>query len=192
LLHAEGLACARGDRVLWRRVALSLRAGEALHVIGANGIGKSSLIRLVAGLLPAAHGTVTLAARAALVDENPALDRDLAVGRALAFWAALDGGGTDAVPAALARLGIGHLAEVPVRFLSTGQRKRAALARLIASDAPLWLLDEPGNGLDRDGLALLETLVAAHRAQGGAVLLASHLPLAMAGAAMLDLSAHRP
>ena len=192
LLHGEALACQRGDRILWRGVSLSLRAGEALHVTGANGIGKSSLIRVAAGLLPPAHGTLALAARAALVDEAHALDRELSVARALAFWAALDGGQADSVPAALARLGIGHLAQVPVRFLSTGQRKRAALARVVASAAPLWLLDEPGNGLDRDGLALLETLVAEHRAGGGAVLLASHLPLAMAGAATLDLSAHRP
>ena len=192
LIRFDGLACRRGDRVLWRGVSGALRPGAALHVVGANGIGKSSLIRILAGLLPAAMGRVERPARAAMIDEALALDRDLSVARALAFWAALDGSGDAAVTNALDRLGIAHLADVPVRFLSTGQRKRAGLARVLAADAPLWLLDEPGNGLDREGLALLESLIAAHRVNGGAVIVASHLALAMAGADSLDLSEHLP
>ena len=85
-------------------------------------------------------------------------------------------------------MGLAQLAEVPVRMLSTGQRKRAALARVIASGAPLWLLDEPGNGLDVDGLARLEAAMAAHRADGGAILAASHQPLALPGAQRVALA----
>lgn len=192
LIRFDALACRRGTRLLWRGVGGQLAAGEALHVTGANGIGKSSLIRILADLLPAAHGTVRRDGRIAMIDEAHALDRDMTVGHALAFWAKVDGIGRDKVAGALASLHIGHLVDVPVRFLSTGQRKRAGLARLLVSSASLWLLDEPGNGLDRDGLALLEQLMADHRATGGAVLLASHLPLAVDGAKTLDLSAHQP
>lgn len=192
LIQFDGLACRRGDRLLWRRVSGRLTAGQAMHVTGANGTGKSSLIRILAGLLPPAAGTIDRSGSIAMIDEAHALDRDLTVGQALAYWAKVDGAEPDAVQAALARLGIGHLGQVPVRFLSTGQRKRAGLARVLASGATLWLLDEPGNGLDRDGLALLERLIADHRAAGGAILLASHLPLGVEGATTLDLLAHQP
>lgn len=192
LIRFDDLACRRGHRLLWRGVSGALGAGQALHVTGANGIGKSSLIRILAGLLPPAAGHVARSADAAMIDEAHALDRDRTVAEALLFWAAVDGCAAGAVEQALERLEIGHLTDVPVRFLSTGQRKRAGLARVVASDAPLWLLDEPGNGLDRDGIALLEALIAAHRAGGGAVVVASHLSLDLADAAMLDLSAHIP
>src|SRR5690606_7283231 len=125
----------------------------------------------VAGLLAPAAGTVE-AAPAALADERLALDERLTLARALGFWAALD----ETVPA-LDALGIAHLADVPVRMLSTGQRKRAALARVVASGARLWLLDEPANGLDADGQAHLATAIAAHRLAGGAILAATHQPL---------------
>jgi heme exporter protein A len=108
----------------------------------------------------------------------------LSLKRGLGFWARIDGGNADS---ALAAMGLSRLAEVPVRMLSTGQRKRAALARVIASGAPLWLLDEPGNGLDMDGLARLEAAMAARRAAGGAILAATHQPLALPGAAQLVL-----
>lgn len=192
LIHFDALACRRGDRLLWRGVSGRLAAGEALHVTGANGIGKSSLIRIAAGLLPAAHGSIERPARTAMIDESHALDRELTVAGALTFWAKVDGAEAAAVGQALARLQISHLGDVPVRFLSTGQRKRAGLARVLASGSTLWLLDEPGNGLDREGLALLEQLMAEHRAAGGAIVLASHLPLGLEGAMTLDLSAFQP
>lgn len=192
LLSFADLACRRGDRLLWRGASAVLRAGDALHVTGANGIGKSSLLRILAGLLPAASGTVTRPERLALVDEAHTLDRDLPLAETLLFWAKLDDGNRHTVATALDRLAIAHLAPVPVRILSTGQKKRAALARMLAADAPLWLLDEPANGLDRDGVILLEGLIAAHRASGGAVVLASHQPLTLGEAAVLDLAALKP
>ena len=123
-------------------------------------------------------------AAAALADEALALDDKLTLRRALRFWARLDGGDE---AAGLDAMGLARLAEVPVRMLSTGQRKRAALARVLASGAPLWLLDEPANGLDGDGQARLEAAAAAHRAGGGAILAASHQPLALPAAARVTL-----
>lgn len=170
LLNAKGLTVERGGRTLFERLDLALGAGEALHVTGANGSGKSSLIRAIAGLLEPAAGRIERA-EAALADEALALDQELPLRRALAFWRG------PRLKEALAAFELGALADVPVRLLSTGQAKRARLARVMASGAPLWLLDEPLNGLDRHGLAALDRAIAAHRAHGGAVLAASHLPL---------------
>jgi heme exporter protein A len=174
LLRLEGVACLRGGRLLFEGLGLSLAAGEALLVTGPNGVGKSSLIRIAAGLLRASAGTVERGASAALVDEALALDQRQTVAAALGFWARLNG--ADAA-AGMAAMGLDRLAAVPVRMLSTGQRKRAALARVVASGAKLWLLDEPANGLDAEGQERLAAAVAAHRAGGGAVLAASHQPL---------------
>ena len=171
----ERVACLRGGRLLFEDIDLSLGAGEAALVTGPNGAGKSSLMRVAAGLLRAASGTVERAP-ATLADERLALDERLPLGRALAFWTRLDGGDAGA---GLEAMGIGHLAQVPVRILSTGQRKRAALARVVASGAPLWLLDEPANGLDGEGQDRLAAVMAEHRRKGGAVLAASHQPLGL-------------
>ena len=119
-----------------------------------------------------------------MLDERPALDMHLPLGRALGFWAALDGQAP-----ATDQLGLTPLVEVPVRYLSTGQKKRAALARLLGQGAAIWLLDEPLNGLDTAGVALVETLIARHRAAGGIAVIASHQPIEVPGAAMLDLAA---
>jgi heme exporter protein A len=171
LLSLEAVACRRGGRLLFERLSLTLAPGAAALVTGPNGAGKSSLIRLAAGLLRPAAGTVERA-EAALADEHLALDERLRLGPALAFWVADAARGIET-------MGLAPLADVPVRILSTGQRKRAALARLVASGAPLWLLDEPANGLDEDGLTRLEAAMAAHRAAGGAILAASHQPLGL-------------
>lgn len=170
LLKGDGLALVRGGRLLFEGLDLSLGAGEALHIVGPNGSGKSSLIRLVAGLLKPSAGRIERV-DAALADEGLALDRELPLGRALAFWSG------PKLTQALTVFELEELAQVPVRLLSTGQAKRARLARVVASDAPLWLLDEPLNGLDRKGVAELNCAVMAHRASGGAVLAASHVPL---------------
>lgn len=184
LLALDAVACLRGGRLLFEGLSLALGAGEAAVVTGANGVGKSSLLRIAAGLLAPSAGQVARGGAAALADERAALDERLPLGRALAFWARLDGGRAEA---GMAAFGLMELAHVPVRILSTGQRKRAALARVAASGAPLWLLDEPANGLDAEGQERLAVAVAEHRRAGGAVLAASHQPLGLDGAATVVL-----
>ncbi len=170
LLEGGGLALVRGGRLLFEGVDLALAPGEALHVTGPNGCGKSSLFRLVAGLLRASAGTIERV-EAALADDGLALDRELTLSKALAFWRG------PKLSSAMAAFDLDRLADVPVRMLSTGQGRRARLARVMASDAPLWLLDEPLNGLDVAGAKQLAKAIADHRAAGGAVLAASHVPL---------------
>jgi heme exporter protein A len=179
LLTLDGVACVRGGRLLFEGLSLRLGPGEAALARGPNGAGKSSLVRLAAGLLRPAAGTVDRA-EAALADEHLALDERQRLGDALAFW-------VDDGAAGIAAMGLEPLIQVPVRMLSTGQRKRAALARVVAGKAPLWLLDEPANGLDADGLERLEAAMTAHRAAGGAILAASHQPLALDGAQIVTL-----
>lgn len=171
LIDGRGLALRRGGRLLFEGLDLQLRPGEAILVTGPNGAGKSSLIRLIAGLLCQAAGSLERA-EAALADEGLALDRELPLGRALGFWAG------PKLAQAIDAFGLDRLIEVPVRMLSAGQAKRARLARVMASGVPLWLLDEPLNGLDRDGTDRLTVALAAHRASGGGVLAASHAALA--------------
>jgi len=170
LFRGEGLALVRGGRLLFEGLDLSLDPGEALQIVGPNGCGKSSLIRLVAGLLKPNAGRIERS-DAALADEGLALDRELPLAQALAFWRG------SRLADAMSAFGLDALAHVPVRLLSNGQAKRARLARVMASGAPLWLLDEPLNGLDRDGADRLAGAVEAHRSAGGAVLAASHLAL---------------
>ena len=131
-LTAENLACRRGDRVLFTGLNLDLAPHAAVQIAGANGVGKSSLLRILAGLMPCWAGTVARSGEAGLVNENTALDPALPLGRALAFWQRLDAAGASAAD----RLGLAGLLDVPVRYLSTGQTKRAALARLIGQQAP--------------------------------------------------------
>ncbi|NMN06240.1 MULTISPECIES: heme ABC exporter ATP-binding protein CcmA [unclassified Novosphingobium] len=187
-LAAHDIACRRGDRVLFRGVGFALGPGDALHLAGANGIGKSSLIRILAGLMRPFAGTVERQGAVALVDERLALDGHLPLGRALAFWHRIDGTAPDADDP----FGLADLADVPVRYLSTGQKKRAALARLAAAKAPIWLLDEPLNGLDTAWAAQAQAAIEAHRAGGGLVVIASHQPLALAGVKTLAMADHVP
>lgn len=186
-LTAHDLACQRGERLLFRGLSFELGSGEALRVAGANGTGKSSLLRIIAGLLRPLVGTCESQGRVALLDERPALDPHLPLGKALAFWQRIDG--WQHLP--LDRLGLDHLEDVPVRYLSTGQKKRAALARLMGQAAPVWLLDEPLNGLDTAAVAMVEALVAEHCANGGIALVASHQPMRLPGERTLDLAEFR-
>ena len=182
-LSAADLACRRGDRLLFARLSFALESGAALQLAGSNGIGKSSLIRILAGLLPPFAGSVSREGAIALLDERPALDPHLPLGRALGFWQGIDGpADNDAV-----RLGLSQLMDVPVRYLSTGQKKRAALARLIGQKAPVWLLDEPLNGLDTRGVALVEELAAEHCRAGGIAVIASHQPFTLQGMQRIEL-----
>lgn len=189
LLRLDRVACIRGDRLLFEGLSLTLARGEALWLRGPNGTGKSSLIRLAAGLLRPAAGTVERHERIALIDEATALDAELPLRRALDIWARIDGIDGPMVARAMEAMALAPLAEVPVAMLSTGQRKRAAMARVIASAAPIWLLDEPANGMDDAARARLVAAIAAHRANGGAVLLASHFALGIEGMAELDMGA---
>ena len=182
LLAFDDVGIARGDRVLARGVGFALGAGEAAVVTGPNGAGKSTLLRVAAGLLRPAAGTVRREGGVALLAEAHALDGERRLGDALAFWARLDGGTID-----LDVVGLGGLGEVPVRLLSTGQRRRAGLARVLASGAGVWLLDEPANGLDAVGVTMLEALIAAHRAGGGVAVVATHTAVAVPGALALTL-----
>lgn len=183
-LAATDLACRRGDRVLFRGLSFSLEAGSALHVAGANGIGKSSLIRILAGLLRPFEGAVAGAGGIALLDERHGLDPHLPLGRALRYWQRIDGPCDNAGTT----LGLSDLLDVPVRYLSTGQKKRAALARLIGQQAPVWLLDEPLNGLDREAVSIVEGLIGAHCRAGGIAVIASHQPVASPGLRRLELA----
>jgi heme exporter protein A len=181
----EKAGCARGGRVLFEGLNQSMGAGDALVVTGPNGVGKSSLLRMIAGLLPLSGGQMRVEGRIALADEAVALDPEKPLLAALRFWAKLDGG--DAAQA-LREMGLDHLADVPVRMLSTGQRRRASLARVLASSADIWLLDEPANGLDADSLDRLLAAIATHRSNSGIVIAASHLPLGLSQARELELT----
>ncbi len=202
------LACLRGGRLVFAALPFRLEGGGALVVTGPNGSGKSSLLRLMAGLIRPFAGSL-LWDGADVADDPDAHRRRVgyvghldAVKPALpalaniAFWAGLADAGTDAgtaaerACAALDAFGLAALADVPGRYLSAGQRRRLALARLVAMPRTLWLLDEPTVALDRDGIARLEQAIAGHRAGGGLVVAATHAPLTLPGAAALDLAAY--
>jgi len=186
MLRFDAITCARGGRVLFEGLSFALEPGGAALVTGPNGAGKSSLIRIAAGLLRPAAGTVDGDTPRALLSEAASLDEESPLAKALGFWARLDGR-TQAVAGALEATALGDLADVPVRLLSTGQRRRAAFARVIAGGAPVWLLDEPANGLDSTALGLLEDAIARHRAGDGAVLVASHTPIRLPNARTITL-----
>ena len=179
LLTFAGVRCERGGRLLFDALDLIVQPGQAIEIAGPNGSGKSSLLRLAAGLLEPTAGTIRRDAIAGLVDERLSFDAAQPLAQALAFWRRIDRSNDAAV--ALETMAIGHLAAVPVRLLSTGQRKRAAFARLIASPARLWLLDEPLNGLDVDGVDRVKGAIVDHLARGNALLYASHQPLDSGG-----------
>ena len=171
--------------MLFRGVGIQLRSGDALHITGTNGIGKTSLIRILSGLLHPFEGSVTACGTLAMIDERPALDPQLSLENALQFWGGLDG--CTNVEQNCEVMGIDTLLDVPFRFLSTGQRKRAAFARMLNQDANIWLLDEPLNGLDGDGIAKVESLIAQHCGGGGVCVVASHQPINLPDANVLSL-----
>jgi heme exporter protein A len=186
-LSVEDLACRRGDRLLLRGVRFALEPGDVLHLAGPNGIGKSSLLRILAGLMRPFAGRVEVEGAIALSDERLPLDAHRPLAAALGFWQRLDGARRSP-----ADFGLEDLADVPVRYLSTGQRKRAALACLAASGAGIWLLDEPLNGLDLHWASVAQAAIEAHRAAGGIAVVASHQPLDLKGLLVLQLLDHVP
>jgi heme exporter protein A len=175
-LNLDNVTVIRGNRLVLRGLSLAARSGDIIWIRGANGCGKSTLLRLVAGLLTAAAGTVHAEGRIALADENLALDANLTVEAALRFWTDMDGASASERDAALTDMDLQGLSNIPVRFLSTGQRKRACIARVLASNADIWLMDEPYNGLDSASCARLDQAIIARAASGGIVLVAAHQP----------------
>ena len=185
---------------MFANLSFSLGSGEALLVTGRNGAGKSTLLSAIAGLVPLERGAISveglgeagIAECIHLVGHRDALKAAFTARENLAFAAALLGTPRLDPAAALARFGLAGAADVQVAFLSAGQRRRVALARLLVAHRPLWLLDEPGNALDAAAQALLATLVAEHRQGGGAVLAATHAPLDLPGASELRLDGAKP
>jgi heme exporter protein A len=200
-LVGENLACRRGERLVFERLDCRLPAGGALVLTGPNGSGKSSLLRLLATLLVPASGRLLW--DGAPVTQDPARYRGvlhyvghldgvkpaLTPREMLGFWAALRGVRRPAIDAALAAFGLDRVADWPCRWLSAGQRRRLALARLAAAPAPVWLLDEPAAALDGDGEARLDAAIATHCAAGGSVAVATHQPIAITDATTLALDA---
>jgi heme exporter protein A len=187
-LVASNLGCARGGRQVFRDLSFAVGAGEALLVTGPNAVGKSSLLRLVAGLVrpqegqlefAGGDGELTVGEQAHYLGHQDALKPSLSVAENLAFWVDFLGGGRTKGAAALAAVGLGALTHMPATYLSAGQRRRLSLARLIVVERPIWLLDEPTSALDVAGQAMLAELMRAHLAQGGLILAATHGPIGL-------------
>lgn len=182
------LACDRGGRRLFDGLSFSVEPGGALQVEGPNGSGKSSLLRILAGLLTAAAGTVEGGGERGFLGHDAALKGRLTLVTELAHWARIDGAPPGAVDTAMAAMNLSALADVRCQHLSSGQRRRAGLARVLASGAPLWLLDEPTAGLDTASSALLAAAMARHRADGGMVVAAVHGGIGLSAPQQLRLA----
>lgn len=200
------LACVRGQRLVFEGVSFAVDAGGALLLRGPNGSGKSTLLRCLAGLLRPSVGSILWdgtgvadepevhRSRLRYLGHQEAVKPQLTVAENLRFGAALAGAGKAeaGIESGLAALGIAALADLPARYLSAGQRRRLALARLVAAPAPLWLLDEPLAGLDDAAVARFAALIGGHRAAGGIAVLSVHGELELPDAAVLDLAAFAP
>jgi len=173
LISGTGLAAMRGERILFRGVSVEARAGEAVVLRGANGAGKTTLLRILAGLTRSETGEVDRRAAFHWCAHRLGLKPHETPLSHLSGWARAWGGAAD-IDAVLRRVGLARPADVPARYLSAGQRQRTALGRLLLDSRRLWLMDEPFSALDMDGRTLLTELIAAHRADGGAIIAAIH------------------
>lgn len=202
MLEADDLECERSGRTLFRALSFALQSGELLRVAGANGSGKTSLLRILCGLLPPSGGEVrwngqpikTLledySRQLVYLGHAPAVKDELSAAENLAIACRLAGNAqpAGAVREALARFGLSG-SEVPAKRLSQGQRRRAALARLALSGSlPLWLLDEPFSALDADGVSLLRAMIEEHLTRGGTVVFTTHQDAGIAAVRVIELS----
>ena len=192
-LQARNLGCLRGESWLFERLSFGVARGEIVQIEGTNGSGKTSLLRILAGLRAPSEGQVlwrggdiaerraAFWAEAVYLGHHLGLKAELSVAENLRFAAALRGPIQSSVAAALATVGLAERGDALVGTLSAGQRQRVALARVIASGASLWLLDEPFTALDASGIALVQKLLDEHAAQGGLAVLSSHQAVALSG-----------
>lgn len=192
-LEARHVHAWRGDRYVIRGLSLQVNPGHCLHLAGPNGVGKTTLIRLLAGLLRPEDGSVlwhgesvgkdpdAFHAEMAFLGHDNALKADLTPVENLAFWSTLAGRPTAAVSGTLVAFGLEACLGLPVRVLSAGQKRRVALARVVLSGASLWLLDEPFTNLDTEGIRLVEAQLGRHLAAGGLAVVAAHQPVVPEG-----------
>ena len=188
-LAGSGVRCVRGGREVFSGLDFEAASGGALAVTGANGAGKTSLLRMIAGLLTVAGGSIvleggenelTLAEQAHYLGHRDALKPALSVMENLAFWRDFLGGEVSDAAESLAAVGLDHAAELPAAYLSAGQRRRLSIARLLAVRRPIWLLDEPTSALDAAGQILFAGLMGEHLGRGGLIIAATHAPLGIA------------
>lgn len=182
----RGLTCVRGGREVFAGLDVTVRSGEAVAVVGRNGSGKTSLLRLIAGLIVPAAGTLVLdggdaelklAEQCHYLGHRDALKPALSVAENLVFWADFLGGEPTDPAVSLATVGLAHAIDLPAAFLSAGQRRRLSLARLLTVRRPVWLLDEPTNALDVAGQEMFAGLMQEHLGRGGLIVAATHAPL---------------
>ena len=195
-LSAVELTCRRGGRTVFEGLSFAVNAGEALTVTGRNGAGKSSLLRLIAGLLRPARGRIsldggdpelTVAEQVHYLGHQDALKPALSVAENLGFWAGFLGATAPDLGPCLEAVGLWDLADLPAAYLSAGQRRRLSLARLVAAKRPIWLLDEPTSTLDSGAQDRLAALMRSHLAEGGLILAATHAAIGLAAARELRL-----
>jgi heme exporter protein A len=185
-LSGREVSCVRGGREVFSRLSFEANSGDALAVVGPNGSGKTSLLRLIAGVLAPAGGSIaleggeaelTLPEQSHYLGHRDALKPALSVAENLSFWRDFLGGATSDAAESLSTVELDHAAQLPAAFLSAGQRRRLSIARLLTVRRPVWLLDEPTNALDASGQKMFAGLMADHLSRGGLIIAATHTPL---------------
>ncbi len=183
----DNLACMRSNRLIYQHISLQISARDIVWVKGRNGSGKSTLLRQIASLLPILAGQLEVLGDIGLTDEKLTFDTNLPLEKALRFWTDLDDNSLSKLDDAMQLFDLVMLSTIPIRLLSTGQRKRANLARIFASEAAIYLLDEPYNGLDQDNIKAVDKAMGLHQKTGGITIIASHIKPAIKIDHILDL-----